>query len=130
MSEDRYKKIFSDNLKYYMELNGKTQVDIVKDLHFDKSAVSTWVLGTRLPRMDKVNALASYFHIKRSDLIEMRDTPAAGSGSIREVREVSDEAMHIARAYDSAPEGIKDSVAKLLDVKRADTTGLVAHYSA
>lgn len=70
MSEEMYKKIFSENLKHYMEINNKTQVDLVNDLNFDKSTVSTWCNGTRLPRMDKVEILANYFNIKRSELIE------------------------------------------------------------
>ena len=70
MSEDTFKKIFSTNLKYYLEINNKTQVDLVNDLGFDKSTVSTWVNGTRLPRMDKVDMLSKYFNINRSDLIE------------------------------------------------------------
>ena len=72
MSDEIFKKIFSKNLQYYMELTGKTQTDIINDLGFDKSAVSTWVKGTRLPRMDKVDALAKYFGIMRSNLIEDR----------------------------------------------------------
>ncbi len=70
MSEEDYKKIFSKNLNYFMNLNGKTQIDIINDLSFNKSSVSTWCNGTRLPRMDKVDALAKYFGINRSDLIE------------------------------------------------------------
>lgn len=70
MSEDQYKAIFSKNLKYYMYINGKTQIDLINDLGFNKSAVSTWCNGTRLPRMDKVEQLARYFGISRSDLIE------------------------------------------------------------
>lgn len=70
MSEETYKKIFSKNLNHYMTLNSKTQSDLVNDLGFNKSAVSTWCNGSRLPRMDKVEALARYFKINRSDLIE------------------------------------------------------------
>ena len=70
MSDELYKKIFSSNLRKYMSLNNKTQVDLINDLGFNKSAVSTWCNGTRLPRMDKVDALAKYFAIRRSDLIE------------------------------------------------------------
>ncbi|WP_302410613.1 helix-turn-helix transcriptional regulator [uncultured Clostridium sp.] len=75
MSEEIYKKIFSKNLNYYMEKNQKTQSDIINDLGFNKSAVSTWCNGTRLPRMDKVEALAKYFGINRSDLIEEKVQP-------------------------------------------------------
>lgn len=73
MPEEVYKKIFSKNLNYYMQLNNKTQTDLINDLGFNKSAVSTWCNGTRLPRMDKVDALAKYFHINRSDLIEEKE---------------------------------------------------------
>ena len=76
MSDELYKKIFSSNLRKYMDLNGKTQIDLINDLGFNKSAVSTWCNGTRLPRMDKVDALARYFGIRRSDLIEEKsDSP-------------------------------------------------------
>lgn len=74
MPEEIYKKIFSKNLNYYMELNGKTQTDLITDLGFNKSAVSTWCNGSRLPRMDKVETLAKYFGINRSDLIEEKST--------------------------------------------------------
>lgn len=70
MPDESYKKIFSKNLNRYMELKGKTQTDLINDLGFNKSAVSTWCNGTRLPRMDKVEVLAQYFKINRSDLIE------------------------------------------------------------
>lgn len=73
MPEEVYKKIFSKNLNYYMQLNNKTQTDLINDLGFNKSAVSTWCNGTRLPRMDKVDALAKYFKINRSDLIEEKE---------------------------------------------------------
>lgn len=72
MSDDEYRKIFSENLNYFMSLNNKTQIDIINDLGFNKSSVSTWCNGTRLPRMDKVDALAKYFGISRSNLIESR----------------------------------------------------------
>ena len=70
LDEDYYKRLFSKNLKKYMDLNSKTQTDIINDLGFNKSAVSTWCNGSRLPRMDKVNVLAEYFGISRSDLID------------------------------------------------------------
>ena len=70
MDDSIYKKIFSKNLQRLMLLNDKTQTDIIDDLGFTRSAVSSWVIGTRLPRMDKVDALAKYFHCNRSDLIE------------------------------------------------------------
>lgn len=68
--EDLYKRTFSKNLKKYMYLKSKTQSDLINDLGFNKSAVSTWCSGSRLPRMDKVQMLADYFGIEKSDLLE------------------------------------------------------------
>ena len=47
-NDDLYKKIFSQNLKKFMALNNKTQSDLINDLGFDKSAVSTWCNGTKV----------------------------------------------------------------------------------
>lgn len=70
--EDTFRKTFSKNLQYYMNKYNKTQNDIINDLGVNKSTISTWVNGTRLPRMDMVNKLALYFNINKSDLIEER----------------------------------------------------------
>lgn len=70
MTDDKYKKLFSKNLNYYMALKGKTQTDIINDLDINKSAISSWCNGTRLPRMNKVQLLADYLNINVSDLIE------------------------------------------------------------
>lgn len=97
MGEDYYKTIFSKNLKKYMELNGKTQIDLINDLGFNKSAVSTWCNGTRLPRMDKVDALAKYFGISRSDLIEEK-------AEIAESYYLNDDAKELAQFLFDNPE--------------------------
>lgn len=76
MAEDEYKRIFSKNLKYYMELNNKNQMDLMKDLGLSSSTVSNWCTGLKLPRMDKVQILADYFGILKSDLIEEKQKPA------------------------------------------------------
>lgn len=70
MSDEDYRRIFARNLSRYMELCNKKQADIINDLGINKSAVSTWINGTRMPRMDKVQALADYFGINKSDLLE------------------------------------------------------------
>ena len=103
MDEDMYKKIFSKNLKYYMGLNNKSQIDLINDLGFNKSAVSTWVNGTRLPRMDKVDALAKYFNIKRSDLIEKHDSESEDSTTALPYY-LNDEAREMAQFMYENPE--------------------------
>ena len=70
MSEQEFYKLFARNLTYFMNLNKKSQIDISRDLGIGKATVSSWVNGTRVPRMDKVDMLCDYFNIKRSDLME------------------------------------------------------------
>lgn len=79
MEESIYKKIFSENLRYYMSINNKSQIDLINDLKLNRSAVSTWCNGTRLPRMDKVDLLAKYFGITQSDLLEERSSKNTNS---------------------------------------------------
>ena len=64
------KNIFSTNLKKYMALQEKSRNDISRDLGISYYTVTDWVKGKKYPRMDKVEALANYFGILKSDLIE------------------------------------------------------------
>lgn len=64
------KEIFSRNLQKYMELFEKSRKDICDDLGYSYYTVTDWVKGRKYPRMDKVERLARYFGINKSDLIE------------------------------------------------------------
>lgn len=70
MSENECKKIFAKNLRYYMQINDKKQVDLINDLKYSSSTVSNWCTGQKIPRMDKIEQLAKYLGINKSDLIE------------------------------------------------------------
>ena len=80
MSEDVQKKIFTKNLNSYIEQRGKTQLEIAKSIGVSPQTFNTWCKGIAIPRMGKVQALADYFHINKSDLIEEKkqddETPA------------------------------------------------------
>ncbi|WP_440448072.1 helix-turn-helix domain-containing protein [Ruminococcus sp.] len=68
------KKIFAKNLNYYMTINNKTQSDLVTDLNLTASTVSDWANGKKYPRVDKMQLLADYFGILKSDLTEEHET--------------------------------------------------------
>lgn len=105
MSEETYQKIFSKNLNYYMTLNAKTQTDLINDLGFNKSAVSTWCNGTRLPRMDKVEKLARYFNISRSDLIEEKSDQKDTALTPKDNRDIARDLDSIMSKLQSGNEG-------------------------
>ena len=70
MTEIEYAKLIARNLKRIAYENGKNQADIAKDLNISKATVSSWMTGTRIPRMDKIDMLCHYFNCKRSDIME------------------------------------------------------------
>lgn len=67
------KKTFSNNLKYYMSLHGKSRMDVSKDIGVSYNTFTDWYNGKKYPRMDKVEMLADYFGILKSDLIEEKE---------------------------------------------------------
>lgn len=70
MIDDRQKDIFSKNLKRLLEIHGLSQAEVAKSIKVSPQTFNTWVQGIALPRMGKVQALADYFGIAKSDLIE------------------------------------------------------------
>lgn len=129
--EKKYRKIFARNLLYYMEKFNKTQTDIVIDLDINKSAISTWCNGTRMPRMDKVQKLADYFGVNKSDLLEEHPAPEDEDSYYinEEARRLAD-AMHKDPRYqvlfDASrkvkPEDI-EKVKRMIDLMRSDYDG-------
>lgn len=127
MGEEYYKKLFSKNLRNLMEKNNKTQVDLIKDLGITRSAISTWVNGTRLPRMDKVDLLARYFHCNRSDLIEEPNEDTSGYYQNEETAQIAQEIFEskaLRGLFDAArtapPEDLKMAHDMLMALKKKE----------
>lgn len=51
---------FAKALTYYLAVKGKTQQDLINDLHYSSSTVSQWCTGKNTPRMDRIEAVATY----------------------------------------------------------------------
>ena len=62
--------IFSNNLKRYVSQSGKNQKDIADDINVSPQTFNTWMKGIAIPRMGKIQKLADYFHINKSQLME------------------------------------------------------------
>ena len=80
MGENKFNSIFSNNLRYYLNLNNISQAELARRLGVGTTSVYNWCGGIKTPRMDKVDAMCAIFSCKRSDLItEHFDQPAAPS---------------------------------------------------
>ena len=66
-------EIFAKNLKFYMEQKKVDRYQLCEDLGFKYSTVCEWLSANKYPRMDKIEMLAKYFEINKSDLIEEKD---------------------------------------------------------
>ena len=75
MSDLGNKEVFAKNLNYYMEKYGKTRNDIAKITNVPYSTVSSWCNALYYPRIDKIEMLANYFNILKSDLVENKSKP-------------------------------------------------------
>ena len=84
------KNVFASNLKRYMEVKGKTRNDISEALGISYFTVSDWVNGKKYPRMDKVEMLANYFGIQKSDLIEEKEPATESDGLTESQRKLID----------------------------------------
>lgn len=70
MADEEQKKIFSKNLNKYLSLNNKTQKAVADAIGVSPQTFNTWCQGIALPRMGKVQLLADYFNIGKTDLID------------------------------------------------------------
>ena len=67
MKNKSCREIFAKNIKKYMELRGKTQNDIIKDLSISSSVISGWCNAVSFPRIEKIETLAEYLDINVVD---------------------------------------------------------------
>ena len=69
------KEVFAKNLRMYMERKGKTQKELAEIVGVSAPTMNDWIKAKKYPRIDKIEILADYFGILKSDLIE--DKPKA-----------------------------------------------------
>lgn len=74
MAQVGNKAILSKNLKKYIALSGKDRKELAEIWGFPYSTVSEWVNGRKYPRIDRIEIMADYFGILKSDLIEEKVT--------------------------------------------------------
>lgn len=133
MSESEFNRIFSQNLKYYLELRGKTQAELAKYVGVSTAAVNTWCQGVKNPRMDKTDKICAFLNCKRSDLMEDHSDPADESvryyfddetaAMAQTLFEDENYRMLFDAAKDCAPEDLQMAAAMLKRMKATNPEG-------
>lgn len=70
MSNLGNKEVMGKNLSYYLKASGKTQREVAEVVGVAPSTFNDWLKAKKYPRIDKIEILAEYFGILKSDLIE------------------------------------------------------------
>ncbi len=84
MSNVGNKETMSKNLKYYIAQSGKDRRELAEIWGFPYSTVTEWINGKKYPRIDRIEIMAEYFGILKSDLIEEKTAERKKGGSIAE----------------------------------------------
>lgn len=78
------KEIFANNLSFYMKQKGVDRNTLCADLDLKYTTVRDWLKGITYPRIGKIELLANYFNINKSDLIENKISTAQPSDYLLE----------------------------------------------
>lgn len=93
MADDEQKRIFAKNLNKYLSLFHKTQKEVADAIDVSPQTFNTWCQGIALPRMGKVQRLADYFGVGKTDLIDEKSNIDDYYYLNDETREIAQEAF-------------------------------------
>ena len=115
MSDIGNKDIMAENLKYYIERSGKDRRELAEAWGFPYSTVSDWINAKKYPRIDRIEIMAEYFGIAKSDLIEKRaDAPRSREDANANFRLNVGEAK-LVTLFREVPEADRDMVVKMIE---------------
>lgn len=78
MSNIGNKQTFAKNLSYYLERTDINQKELAEIVGVAASTFNDWIKAKKYPRIDKIEILANYFGILKSDLIEEKSEEHRG----------------------------------------------------
>ena len=81
-------EVLAKNLRTYMERSGKTQKDMADIVGVSTATFSDWINAKKYPRIDKIEIMADYFGILKSDLIEEKKEPTVKNDGLTDNQRV------------------------------------------
>lgn len=64
------RKIFSENLQRLMRNKNVDQKELAEDIGVTQPIISNWIKETKYPRIKRIQTLADYFNVPKSELTE------------------------------------------------------------
>lgn len=127
MSNLGNKKIMAKNIQYYMDINKKSRMDMCEALGVKYTTFTDWVKGNTYPRIDKIELMANYFGIQKSDLVE-EHTPSQDRYYLnpktdkiaQEIYDNKELSLLFDAARDADPEDLQTVHSMLMALKRKE----------
>lgn len=67
------KEIMAQNLQRLMDSRGIDRNRLCADLGFKYTTLTDWLKANTYPRIDKIEMMANYFHVPKSELVEKKN---------------------------------------------------------
>ncbi|WP_438467842.1 helix-turn-helix domain-containing protein [Streptococcus pluranimalium] len=90
------KEIMSGNIRRHLDELGLSPKEFSRRMNFKYSTVLDWVNGKTYPRIDKIELMANFFGVEKSDLVEEYDPNTTSEPTIVKgfnIEELASEAM-------------------------------------
>lgn len=113
MTDDEQKKIFAKNLNKYISLNQKQQKEVAEDLGINPTTLNMWCNGNSMPNVGKIQKLADYFRIGKSDLTDEKgnsDVDIEFTDTLMKIAMNDKRFAKIAIGYSKLPNAEKDLI--------------------
>lgn len=70
MTDKEQRKVFRNNLLRVIQGSGKTQKEIADAIGVSQQTFNAWCRGISLPRIGKIELLAQYFNVPKSQFLD------------------------------------------------------------
>lgn len=77
--EQALTEVFRRNIQRLLEEKEKKQRELADSLELSEASVSNWLKGNRTPRLDRVEAIADFFHVEPLELFGVRSAASTSS---------------------------------------------------
>lgn len=121
MATSEGKAIMGKNIKRLLKQHSMTAARLSEIVGVSTATISDWSNGKTYPRIDKIETMAEYFGISKSDLVEDPEEVV--------MKEKTDEPILMAAHWGLDLSGVPDDQrARVIDRAKSYVEGLIADY--
>ena len=112
------KEILARNIRKYITMCGKDRRVVAKELNVPYSTLTDWMNARKYPRIDRIERMAEYFKISKSELIEDFEKKQKDNDKLAKIivkMRIDDDLLKVVDKIVSLDKAKLDSLNNLLD---------------